>query len=308
MFDLSAVGKIDIHAHATMYPGVVPPFAGLKEGMISKDKLIQIYDKIGVECGTLLPLVEMSALPMLLTNEDCKIMAEGSDGRFKWFCNVSPNALSNSEKTDLSPMINHYKALGAKGVGEITAQLYADDPKMDNLFYHCAQCDMPVIIHIAPHFGGTYGIVDELHLPRIEKMLKKHKKLKLIGHSQAFWSEICDDVTQESRNSYPKGKVREGIVPKLMREYDNLYCDLSAGSGANAMMRDREYAARFMEEFADRIYYGCDICTTLTAFQYEFSDFLINMVEDGYLTKENYIKIVRNNGAKLLGVEEYKEV
>lgn len=302
------IKKIDIHAHATMYNAWVPPFAGISYKMVSPEDVVKIYDKINVETGVLLPLIEMCALPLQTTNEECKTMADSSEGRFKWFCNVSPNALSNSPHTDLSVMINHYKELGAKGVGEITAQLYADDPKMDNLFYHCALCDMPAIIHIAPQFGGTYGIVDELHLPRIERMLKKHKNLKLIGHSQSFWCEISNDVTADARNSYPKGKVTEGTIAKLMREYENLYCDLSAGSGANAMMRDKDYAARFLEEFADRIYYGCDICTTATTFQYEFSDFLIGMVNDGYLSRKNYIKIVRNNAARLLDLEEYHEV
>ncbi len=48
------------------------------------------------------------------------------------------------------------------------------------------------------------------------------------------------------------------------------------------------------------------ICVSTTDFQYKFSDFLIDMVKSGYLTKENYIKIVRNNAARLLGFEEYK--
>ena len=49
----------------------------------------------------------------------------------------------------------------------------------DTRFGYCAELDLPVTIHIAPQFGGYYGIVDELGLPRIEKMLKRHPKLKL---------------------------------------------------------------------------------------------------------------------------------
>ena len=137
-------------------------------------------------------------------------------------------------------------------------------------------------------------------------MLKKHPDLKLIGHSAAFWSEISSDITQEERNGYPKGKVTEGRMPKLMREYGNLYCDLSAGSGSNAMMRDPEYAARFIEEFADRIYYGTDVCAANATFQYDFDDFLTKMVNDGMISTTNYEKIIRKNAEKLLGLDYTK--
>ena len=87
------------------------------------------------------------------------------------------------------------------------AQFYANDPMIDNLFYHCTQCDLPVTIHIAPRFGASYGIVDEQGLPRLEKMLKKHKDMKLLGHSAPFWGEISKDLKPEDRIAYPKGKV-----------------------------------------------------------------------------------------------------
>ena len=299
--------KVVIHAHATLFPDTIPEYANINYRLVSSEELLEIYDKINVEEGILLPIVDAVSQVNLLSNEQCRYISDNSGGRLKWFCNVSPTALDNTDDADLSYLINHYKSLGAIGVGEITSQLYADDPKMDNLFYHSAQCDMPVIIHLAPQFGGTYGIVDDIHLPRIEKMLKKHKDLKLIGHSQTFWSEISADITEAKRMDYPSGKVTDGTIARLMREYGNLYCDLSAGSGANAMMRDRDYAARFMEEFADRIFYGCDICSLYNTFQYDFSDFLVSMVKDGYLSRENYIKIARNNAAKMFGMTPYEE-
>ena len=85
MSDIRDVKKIDIHAHATMYHDMIPPFAGITYSMISKETLIDIYDKLNVETGVLLPLVEMCALPLLLTNEDCKIMSEGFLWNIKLF-------------------------------------------------------------------------------------------------------------------------------------------------------------------------------------------------------------------------------
>ena len=159
---------------------------------------------------------------------------------------------------------------------------------------------MPVTIHIAPQFGGGYGIIDEVGLPRIDKMLKKHPKLKLLGHSQPFWAEISGEVTEETRGGYPKGKVREGRLSQLLREHENLYCDLSAGSGMNALRRDPEFAAKFIEEFADRLLYGCDVCATINTHQFEFDAFLTEMRESGMISEENYRKIVRNNAIDLL--------
>jgi predicted TIM-barrel fold metal-dependent hydrolase len=299
--DIKKTKKIDIHAHATPFPEFAPP---LQDGnpLIGAEQIIDFYDELGIEKGVLLPLTSPECHREQITSLDAKYVADKYPDRFLWFCGVDPRAAGNSPRADLSELLMHYKRLGAKGVGELTAQLYTDDPLMDNLFYHCGECDMPVTIHIAPRFGDCYGIVDELGLPRLEKMLKKHKKLKIFGHSVLFWSEISGDVDETTRNRYPKGKVTEGRLAKLMREYDNLYCDLSANSGANALMRDPDYAARFIEEFADRIMYGCDVCLAAQRFQFTFAEFLDKLCDDKMISEENYYKIVRGNAERLLGL------
>ena len=162
---------------------------------------------------------------------------------------------------------------------------------------------MPVTIHIAPRMGGGYGIVDELGLPRLERILKAHPDLIILGHSQPFWTEIGEN-TEEARNTYIKGKVKNGRLPELLREYGNLYCDLSATSGANALMRDREHAARFIEEFSDRLLYGQDAFLPGARFPFEFDEFLTSMRESGEISEENYRKLVRGNAVRLLGLSE----
>ena len=173
---------------------------------------------------------------------------------------------------------------------------------MENLFSAAAALDLPVTIHIAPARGGYYGIADDLGLPRIERMLKKYPKLKIFGHSQPFWSEIGDNVTDENRNTYVSGKVTDGRLPHLLREYENLYCDLSAGSGANALMRDRDHAARFIEEFSDRLMYGTDICMHGQTFPFAFDEFLTSMRKSGEISEENYYKLARGNAERILGI------
>ena len=297
---MEQIKKIDIHAHVTAFPQFAPTFADSPYRMVSPEELLDFYDRLGIEKGVLLPGISPECRVDFRTNEAIKWVTEQYPDRFTWFCSIDPRACENSADSNLAYLIEHYKKLGAKGVGELTANLYADDPKMDNLFGQCAAMKMPVTIHIAPRFG-YYGIVDDLGLPRLERMLKKHPDLVILGHSQPFWSEIgiCD---AEVRNRYPKGRVEEGRLPWLLREYGNLYCDLSANSGANALMRDREYAASFIEEFADRIYYGCDICMTCNTHPFSFGEFLEDMRQTGEISEENYRKIVRENAIKLLGL------
>ena len=94
----------------------------------------------------------------------------------------------------------------------------------------------------------------------------------------------------------------KGTQIELLRKYPNLYCDCSAGSGANALMRDREHAARFIEEFSDRILYGCDICAKVNTFPFDFDEFLTDMRKTSEMSDENYKKIVRENAVRLLGL------
>ena len=296
-----AMKKIDLHCHMTAFPDYTPK---RKNGhqFLSMEEQLEVHDKLDVEMGVILPLIAPECRWIFISNEGAQLLADKRPDRFTWFCNVDPRQGTYNSKSDLDFIIRQYKDMGAKGLGELTTPLDADDPMMDNLFGACEREQLPVLIHIAPQHGNAYGIVDEPGLPRIERMLKKHPDMKMIGHSQAFWCEI-GEYPLEMRNAYPKGKiVKEGRLPQLLRECPNLYCDLSAGSGANAMMRDPEYAARFIEEFADRIFYGTDVGATYSTFQYDFDAFLTQMVQEGKISQTNYEKIIRLNAVKLLGI------
>ncbi|MBE6597253.1 MAG: hypothetical protein E7641_06235 [Ruminococcaceae bacterium] len=300
---MEAIKKIDIHAHAIPWPEYAPKYKRHDSTMLTPEQLFdEYYKKLSVEKAVLLPITAPEAQLAPITNEMTKFLVDQFPDKLLWFCNVDPRAVNNNDTSDLGYLLEHYKSLGAKGVGELTANLYADDKMIDNLFSYCEELDMPVTIHIAPAPRGYYGIIDERGLPRISRMLKKHPKLKLLGHSQPFWSEIGEN-TEENRNSYVKGKVENGALANLLREHENLYCDMSAGSGANAFMRDREYAAAFIEEFSDRLLYGCDICMKNQTFPFSFDEFLTSMRLSGEISEENYRKIVRENACKLLDIK-----
>ena len=197
---------------------------------------------------------------------------------------------------------------GIKVCGEVKYRMMADNCDAIEMYRVAGEYGLPVVMHIQrPVAHGRAGDKREKYwfggdIDAFERAIKLCPETNFIGHAQSFWSEISGDVTEETRNRYPKGKVTDGRVAYLMREYENLYCDLSATSGANALMRDAEYAAKFIEEFSDRIMYGCDICAPNQRFSFAFNEFLDKMYDDGMISAENYYKIVRGNAERILGL------
>ncbi len=290
--------RIDVHVHASMWKNTA--FDSGKH-MISPEELMEAYDANGIDKGIIMTLCGTEAQYITQTTEETAYIASKHPDRFYFCCGIDPRMGKYSTKTDFSELIMHYKRLGAVGVGELTANIPADDPLTDNLFSHCEICDMPVTVHMASKAGGTYGIIDEIGLPRLERMLKAHPKLKIVGHSQCFWSHISADVNKETWTGYPKGKVTEGRITELMREYPNLYCDLSADSGFVAFTRDPEFTARFVEEFSDRLMFATDF--TRPGLTSKLAAFLDESLETGYITAENYSKICAENAVRVFGLK-----
>jgi len=87
--------------------------------------------------------------------------------------------------------------------------------------------------------------------------LKQFPHVKFVGHGPAFWSAISAD---DPRRGYPKGPVKPGgALDRLLETYENLYADLSAGSGYNAMTRDPDFALGFISRHWRRLLWGSDI-------------------------------------------------
>lgn len=291
--------KLDIHAHVTLENGY-PCMGGGQNFGLTPEMLRGMYDKIGVEKGVALPMASPEFQSDQMTNRDARMAAKQYPETIGWwFCNVDPRWLMNSPKTDFTPMLEYYKSLGAKGIGEFTANLPVEDPLMQNVFAHAEKCNLPVLFHIGVQ-GYKYGIVDDLGLPQIEATLRRFPKLRLIGHSHMWWSEISGDVTEENRNLDRKCPVAPGgRAVELMRNYPGMLGDLSAGSGENAIMRDPEFGYKFLEEFQDKLFFGVDYCTE-TNYR-KLSAFLDEGVEMGRISQKCYNKICRENLLALVG-------
>ncbi len=294
------VKKIDMHAHTIRTRGIPRPgnshFATVPE-------LLDMYDRIGVEKAILLPNISPDRSYELNTNEEILEIVDRQPERFAFHCNIDPRMGLNNGETDFTYYLQHYKALGAKGVGEICANLYFDDPRTLALFRACEACDMPVTFHIGTA-DGDYGLIDDYGLPRLEKCLQMFPKLRFLGHSQRWWSHISGDVTPESYHGYPGGSVVPGgRVVELMRRYPNMCGDLSAGSGFNAVCRDPEFGYAFMEEFQDRLYFALDLCDPANIDQpmrIGLAAFLDEAMLQGKISYEAYYKISRGNAEKHL--------
>jgi predicted TIM-barrel fold metal-dependent hydrolase len=289
---------VDFHLHTIRARGL--PRAG-GDNFATPDELIGMMDATGVDKGVLLPLVSPECRNQYSLTEDVLEVCEDYPDRFIPFCNVDPRAESNSATADLARQLDYYKSRGCKGVGEVIANLPFTDPLVLNFLAHCEACKLPVVFHIAPRSGGYYGLVDELHLPGLERCLKLFPGLILIGHSQPFWSEVDPRVTEGERNTYPGGPVAPGgTVPRLMRAYPNLHAEISAGSGYNALTRDPDFGVAFLTEFRDRLFFGTDICSP--ANDPKQAELLRTLHKEGKLTDEAFEKITWRNADRLLGL------
>ena len=73
------------------------------------------------------------------------------------------------------------------------------------------------------------------------------------------WASISGDVKTSGLGAYPNGKVAPGgALDRLFDAHKNLWGDLSAGSGSNAIGRDKEFGRGFLIRRADRLLFGTD--------------------------------------------------
>jgi predicted TIM-barrel fold metal-dependent hydrolase len=146
---------------------------------------------------------------------------------------------------------------GAVGFGELKSHVEADGPELQRIYALAAELAVPVMVHFqeVEHFPGE-GLWGT-GFKRFEAMLKKYPKTRFIGHADAFWANL--DAKYANEASYPTGPItRGGVTDKLLGDYANLFGDLSANSGNNAMSRDAAFTADFLKRHQDKLIFGSD--------------------------------------------------
>lgn len=290
---------IDIHAHAYLYPS--PPQDGRTQ-FCSPEELLRRYDELGIEKGVLLPLVGPE-IYMPQSNQEILEICRRYPDRFVPFCNIDPRGIRNSASADFSPWLDWYKEHGFLGVGEFMPNLSFLDPLVQNFFKQVDAMNWPLTFDVAVKIGNHYGLVDVPGMSRLEYCLKTFPNMTILGHGPAFWSEMGTLRKLEDRGTYPPYPIdEEGAVPRLMRLYDNLWGDLSAGSGFNALARDKKHAIKFIHEFQDKLCFGTDICTADGPAP--LAGFLIELKDEGHISEEIFQKIAKKNTIRLLNLKE----
>jgi hypothetical protein len=292
---------IDIHTHASTCLGFTRP-NGTRYP--TPEELLSALDARNIDMAVVLCSVSPEVRYVLVTPFEVMEMARRHPDRFIPFCSVDPRMMRNHVSADFRQMLEFYKKSGFKGIGEFLPNMEFDHPLIMNLFAQVEEVGgLPILFHLSnrPDHNGQYGCYDDIGLPRLEKILKSFPKQIFLAHSQVFWSEISSDVNEADRGKYPAGKVTEGRVVQLMREYPNLHGDLSAGSGYNAISRDLEFGLKFLEEFQDRLYFGTDLANVQQ--ETPIVPFFERLKTEKLISEEAYEKISWRNAAKLFDLD-----
>lgn len=194
-----------------------------------------------------------------------------------------------------------YNVHGARVCGEWKFRVCFDDPRCINLFKKAGELNCPVVLHLdVPYlpdektgepnyqpawYGGTVA--------NLKRALEACPETIFIGHAPGFWREISGDADKAS-STYPQGAVTEGgRLYDLFDNHENLYADMSAGSGRMALSRDPEHAKRFIQRYADRLLFARDY------YGGELAEFL-NTLDLAQDTKD---KIYFKNAQRLMAVK-----
>jgi predicted TIM-barrel fold metal-dependent hydrolase len=237
---------IDIHTHIGRTWTADPP--------LTPEGLIRWMDEHNVARAVVLPLVSPESSSYLNLTEHALEAAKRFPDRLIPFCCIDPRTSYNGGKAGLRSMLKDYVDQGAKGFGEHKAGLPIDDARMMALYEACAELKLPVLFHMDNLRG-----MDTPGLPGLGRVLKAFPGVDFLGHGPGFWASISGDAGVKDLGGYPAGPVKPGgALDRLFDAHPNLWGDLSAGSGAGALTRDREFARSFLNRRAERLLFGTD--------------------------------------------------
>jgi len=223
---------IDIHQHTN--------YAGRTDA-----QLIAHQHAMGITTTVLLPAGRFYGLDAKCGgNESVMTLARQHPRDFLWFANEV------ADIDEAPDEIRKYLRRGAIGIGEQKFRVGCDSKFFERIAAMAAEFKVPVLMHFQ---HGVYN----LGIENFHKTLEKFPKVNFIGHAQTWWGNV--DAKLEQKDLYPSGKVTPGgITDRLLRDYPNMFGDMSAGSGLNHLVRDPEHAAAFLHRHQDKLLFGSD--------------------------------------------------
>jgi len=234
---------IDFHVHiGNLYRFNYPQKIGL-----SPHQLIERMNREGIQISVLLPLESPEGAGGYFPTEQAIEARDLYPERLIAFLCVDPRMPYFAEEIDV--FVKYY---GCKGFGEHINSLAFDDNRNKIIYKKCDEYGLPLVFEI----NASY-CYDDVGLPRLEKCLKEFPNVKFCGHGPGFWAAISGD--DNGKAGYPKGRIIPGgAIDRLLGEYDNLYADISAGSGYNGLTRDPEFTKGFIQRHWKKLLFGTD--------------------------------------------------
>lgn len=223
---------IDIHQH-THYWGR------------SNEDLLRHQRALGATKTVLLPAGSKFGLEAdCYGNDSVLALARAHPKEFVFFANEV------ADLPEARQVIEKYLKAGAIGIGEQKFFVDCDSKHIELIASLASDYGVPVLLHFQ---HGKYNKGFE----RFHKVLEKFPRVTFIGHAQTWWGNI--DRAHDQTVLYPKGKLTPGgLTDRWLGDYPNLYGDLSAGSGLNALLRDEEFTREFFRRHQDKLMYGSD--------------------------------------------------
>jgi predicted TIM-barrel fold metal-dependent hydrolase len=146
---------------------------------------------------------------------------------------------------------------GAASMGELKYHLTLDSPEMRRVYGLAAELQVPVMMHVQtfPHFDGELPY--NTGYTQFDKIVRAYPKTTFIGHADLFWAHISADVPTD--RGYPTGPIKSGgLTDRWLSDFPNLYADMSANSGNNALSRDTEFSRSFLIRHKTKLIFGSD--------------------------------------------------
>ena len=147
--------------------------------------------------------------------------------------------------------IEKYLRRGALMIAEQKFGVECDSPEMHRIYALARERNVPVLMH------WQFEMYNK-GFERFHRVLEKYPQVRFIGHAQTWWANI-DKNHADQKVLYPKGPVTAGgITDRYLADYPNMFGDLSAGSGLNALTRDEDFTRGFLERHQDKLLFGSD--------------------------------------------------
>src|SRR5262245_17678135 len=179
-------------------------------------------------------------------NEACSQFAALHPREFRFAANEVPDL------PDATAEIEKYLKLGAVAIAEQKFGVECDSLEMQRIYELAAAYRVPVLMHWQVKMYN-YGF------ERFYKMLEKFPQTTFVGHAQTWWANIDKNYQDDPARLYPKGLVTPGgLTDRYLSDYANMYGDLSAGSGLNALLRDEDFTRDFLRRHRDKLLFGSD--------------------------------------------------